>query len=195
MIQIFSFNQPNHSEAAVTLYPSPTLAPPAPLLKTKTALSFAISSTTFPSVPTGEGNANEAESGTAQSIPTSTTRLLVGCRRKVVLYSWKDGQRHEAKVRIHSMLTLRDDVDLDQGSISPAFSTRCHLSRPRHCVFRLHCHRPCSVPAVYYDSDRYCFPAADNNSFFNSEGGIDRSLWLYVIRIWGKGKGVCRSRG
>ncbi|KAF8333851.1 hypothetical protein F5887DRAFT_991627 [Amanita rubescens] len=86
------------SEATVTLYPTPSFAPPKPLLKAKTAFSFAISSTTRRLVPTGDGNDKKAESETkAESTPTLFTRLLVGCRRKAVLYSWKDGKPQEAR--------------------------------------------------------------------------------------------------
>jgi hypothetical protein len=34
----------------------------------------------------------------AVSIPTVITQLMVGCRRKVVIYTWKDGEAQEAKV-------------------------------------------------------------------------------------------------
>ncbi len=153
MIQVIYSQLTNYSEATVTLYPSPSFAPPEPLLKAKAAFSFAVSSTTRRPVPTGDGNDNKAESETmAQTAPTVFTRLLVGCRRKVVLYSWKDGERQGAKVRIRVM-SLRNDVDVDQGSTPPPFTTRCHFSRPRHCMFRVLCHRACHFSAVYHDSD------------------------------------------
>jgi hypothetical protein len=154
MIQVICSQLTNYSEATVTLYPTPSFAPPKPLLKAKTAFSFAVSSTARRLVPTGDGNDNKAESETkAESTPTVFTRLLVGCRRKVVLYSWKDGKPQEARVRIFVMSSLRNDVDLDQGSTPPPFTTRRHFSRPRHCMFRVLCHRACHFPAVYHDSD------------------------------------------
>lgn len=101
MIQVICSPLTNYLEATVTLYPSPSFAPPKPLLKAKAAFSFAVSSTTRRPIPTGDGNDNKAGSETmAQSAPTVFTRLLVGCRRKAVLYSWKDGEPQNAKVRI-----------------------------------------------------------------------------------------------
>ncbi|KAF7312336.1 Rab guanyl-nucleotide exchange factor [Mycena indigotica] len=79
------------SEAAVTLLPLPNLSPPTPLLKAKAAFSFAIHSSVqhvAPDLPPG---------AKATSIPTLVTQLVVGCRRKVVIYSWKDGEAQESK--------------------------------------------------------------------------------------------------
>ncbi|KAF7327882.1 Rab guanyl-nucleotide exchange factor [Mycena kentingensis (nom. inval.)] len=79
------------SEATVTLFPLPTLSPPTPLQKAKAAFSFAIHSSiqhATPSVPAGVK---------AASIPSLLTQLVVGCRRKVVVYSWKDGDAQESK--------------------------------------------------------------------------------------------------
>ncbi|KAJ7052608.1 hypothetical protein C8F01DRAFT_1170573 [Mycena amicta] len=79
------------SEATVTLFPLPTFAPPTPLLKAKAAFSFAIHTSiqhVAPDVPPG---------AKATAIPTLVTQLVVGCRRKVVVYSWKDGEAQEPK--------------------------------------------------------------------------------------------------
>ncbi|KAJ7284535.1 hypothetical protein C8J57DRAFT_1669706 [Mycena rebaudengoi] len=80
------------SESTVTLYPLPTFSPATPLLKAKAAFSFAIHSSIqhIDREPT-EGFVKAA------SIPTIVTQLLVGCRRKVVIYCWKDGEAQETK--------------------------------------------------------------------------------------------------
>ena len=86
-------------EATVTLFPLPSISPPTPLIKTKTAFSFAVHS----SIQQVQLDLNPQQSGDPefkkpQVIPTLLTQLLVGCRRKVVLYSWKDGEYQEVKV-------------------------------------------------------------------------------------------------
>ncbi|KAJ7039656.1 hypothetical protein C8F04DRAFT_1086112 [Mycena alexandri] len=81
------------SESTVTLFPLPTFSPATPLLKAKAAFSFAIHSAIqhiSPDTPTGEFSK-------PAPIPTLITQLVVGCRRKVVVYSWKDGDPQESK--------------------------------------------------------------------------------------------------
>ncbi|KAI6042930.1 vacuolar sorting protein 39 domain 1-domain-containing protein [Pisolithus marmoratus] len=76
------------SETLVTLYPLPSFSPPTPLTKAKGALSFA----TYSSVL----DTQSSDGGTA-AIPTMVTQLIIGCRRKVVIYCWKDGEAQEIK--------------------------------------------------------------------------------------------------
>ncbi|KAF8634148.1 hypothetical protein AX15_001050 [Amanita polypyramis BW_CC] len=83
------------SEATVTLLPLPTFSPSTPLSKAKAALSFAVFSTTRQLKL--EKDTTEEPDKSVQPIPMSMTQLLVGCRRKVVLYSWKDGEPQDAK--------------------------------------------------------------------------------------------------
>ncbi|KAF7375244.1 Rab guanyl-nucleotide exchange factor [Mycena sanguinolenta] len=81
------------SESTVSLFPLPTFAPVTPLPKAKAAFSFAIHSCIqhiSSDVPTGEFSK-------PTSIPTLVTQLIVGCRRKVVVYCWKDGEPQEPK--------------------------------------------------------------------------------------------------
>ena len=47
--------------------------------------------------PLSGGFSGEAERGPIP-IPTMMTTLVVGCRRRVVVYSWKDGEAQEVKV-------------------------------------------------------------------------------------------------
>lgn len=80
------------SDTLVTLYPLPSLSPPTPLNKARSALSFSIHSFAV-SVPS-----RDQTSGFSQAaIPTMLTQLIIGCRRKVVIYSWKDGEAQEIK--------------------------------------------------------------------------------------------------
>ncbi|TFK27815.1 hypothetical protein FA15DRAFT_666044 [Coprinopsis marcescibilis] len=85
------------SEMTVTLFPLPSLSPPTPLAMAKAAFSFAV----YSSVQSGTTSASDAVSELSDSksapIPTLVTYLLVGCRRKAVLYTWKDGEPQEVK--------------------------------------------------------------------------------------------------
>ncbi|KAJ7510485.1 hypothetical protein B0H11DRAFT_1190833 [Mycena galericulata] len=83
------------SESMVTLFPLPTFSPPTPLLKAKAAFSFAIHSS-VQHIPS-DGKSTTGEFARTPSIPTLITQLVVGCRRKVVIYSWKDGEAQELK--------------------------------------------------------------------------------------------------
>ena len=94
--QLGHFTQQPSLEAAVTLFPLPSISSPTLLTKAKAAFSFAIHSSLQQDVnPPQSGNSEFTKS---QAIPTLVTQLLVGCRRKVVLYSWKDGEPQEVKV-------------------------------------------------------------------------------------------------
>ncbi|KAI6108169.1 hypothetical protein F5141DRAFT_100478 [Pisolithus sp. B1] len=76
------------SETLVTLYPLPSFSPPTPLTKAKSAFSFA----TYSSV----ADRQSSHDGTT-AIPTMITQLIIGCRRKVVVYCWKDGEAQDIK--------------------------------------------------------------------------------------------------
>ncbi|KAI0714450.1 hypothetical protein C8T65DRAFT_644360 [Cerioporus squamosus] len=81
------------SEAQLTLFPYPTYSPPTPLVKTKGALCFALhtgveyldTDTLVPATPGTPGKGKSISKG----VPALVTRLAVGCRRKIVLYSWR----------------------------------------------------------------------------------------------------------
>ncbi|KAK7032798.1 rab guanyl-nucleotide exchange factor [Favolaschia claudopus] len=81
------------SESTVSLFPLPTFSPPTPLLKAKAAFSFAIHT----SIQHVVSEAVTGEFSKPTSIPTLVTQLVVGCRRKVVIYCWKDGEPQDTK--------------------------------------------------------------------------------------------------
>lgn len=86
------------SEDSVTLFPLPTFSPPTPLVKTKTAFSFAVhTSIQHIAIDDKSDYSSGTEFARPKPIPTRITQLLVGCRRKVVLYSWRDGEAQEVK--------------------------------------------------------------------------------------------------
>ncbi|XP_006455342.1 hypothetical protein AGABI2DRAFT_187742 [Agaricus bisporus var. bisporus H97] len=111
------------SEMTVTLFPVPGFTPSTVLVKAKAAFSFGLHTTiqhspASTSVGTGKDASNIATppsatiglpgsmadsfshpnaGATTMSIPSVVTQLLVGCRRKVVVYTWKDGEAQEIK--------------------------------------------------------------------------------------------------
>lgn len=96
---MFGFDSTGVLDATVTLFPLPSISPPTPLTKAKAAFSFAIHSCLQHVQPdVNPQQSGDTEFKKSQAIPTLVTQLLVGCRRKVVLYSWKDGEPQEVKV-------------------------------------------------------------------------------------------------
>ncbi|KAH7913588.1 hypothetical protein BJ138DRAFT_1177962 [Hygrophoropsis aurantiaca] len=100
------------SETIPTLYPLPSFSPPTVLAKAKGALSFAVHSSV---------HHETLESGKGEDIPTMVTQLVVGCRRKVVIYTWKDGETQEIKESVlpHSPRAM---VFLDYDNVCFAYS-------------------------------------------------------------------------
>ncbi|KAF5342379.1 hypothetical protein D9611_001421 [Ephemerocybe angulata] len=85
------------SEMNINLLPLPSLSPPTPLTQAKAAFSFAIHSSVQDIQEATSSVTAELDQPKPKPIPTLVTRLLVGCRRKAVLYTWKDGEAQEAK--------------------------------------------------------------------------------------------------
>ncbi|ESK95857.1 rab guanyl-nucleotide exchange factor [Moniliophthora roreri MCA 2997] len=85
------------SESTVTLFPLPTFSPPTVLNNAKTAFSFAIHSMVRHVLPDGSLEQSSDSFFKPKAIPTLFTRLVVGCQRRVVIYSWKDGDAQEVK--------------------------------------------------------------------------------------------------
>ena len=83
----------------VGLFPLPSLSLPTFLPKAKAAFSFAVHSyvvnvETLASPSTSEDDSSKRP----QPVPSLITILFVGCRRRAVIYSWKDGEPQEVKV-------------------------------------------------------------------------------------------------
>ena len=78
------------SDSNVTLYPLPGLTPPTPLPAARGAMAFAVNTAVQHIGSDGQND--------PRGIPTVITTLAVGCKRKVVLYSWKDGEPQGPKV-------------------------------------------------------------------------------------------------
>jgi len=83
---------------SVTLHPIPDLQPSSQLSKAKAAFSFAIHTSVQHISPPGKS--------TTIPVPTVVSYLVVACRRKLVLYSWKDGEPQEAEVRFSTLAFL-----------------------------------------------------------------------------------------
>ena len=112
------------ADSTVTLYPLPTFSPPTPLPKAKPAMSFAINTT----VEREEDDKGSKASG----VPVVVTRLVVGCRRKVAVYSWKDGEPQEARVSLSAHICHINTNAFYVGSCPPTFTTKSGLSEWPH---------------------------------------------------------------
>lgn len=141
-----------YSESVVTLFPLPGLAPPTPLIKAKAAFSFALHTHVSSSQPDG----SSGELGRMASIPTVETYLLVGCRRKAVIYSWKDGEAQEVKVmhmfRIHS-----SSLTHFSGSTPSSLGSNHIVPGPYNSVFCLFSDRICHVFTEDVNRYGHCF--------------------------------------
>ena len=84
-------------DSTVTLYPLPDLVPPTPLAQVRKAFSFASNSTVESVLPDGKVQSFE-DAAMNKGIPTVVTYLVVGCQRKIYVYSWRDGEAQEVKV-------------------------------------------------------------------------------------------------
>jgi hypothetical protein len=88
-------------ESQVTLFDLPDLSKSTPLLKAKTAFSFAVHTSVQHLYPDGKTTRPQGAefSSPAITVPTVITYLVVGCQRKLVVYAWKDGEAQDIKVR------------------------------------------------------------------------------------------------
>ena len=83
----------------VGLFPLPSLSLPTFLPKAKAAFSFAVHSYVMNiESPASPSTFEDDPSKRSQPVPSLITILLVGCRRRAVIYSWKDGEPREVKV-------------------------------------------------------------------------------------------------
>ncbi|CAE6468651.1 unnamed protein product [Rhizoctonia solani] len=98
------------SDSVVTLFPLATLSTPTVLTQTRNASVFALDTTVQYELADGS-YATAAQSG-SKGIATVVTVLAVGCKRKVVVFRWHDGEAQPVK-----------ELALDHTPRAIAFST------------------------------------------------------------------------
>ncbi|KAF8688888.1 Vacuolar sorting protein 39 domain 1, partial [Rhizoctonia solani] len=98
------------SDSVVTLFPLSTLSTPTVLTQTRNASVFALDTSVQYELSDGS-YATAAQSG-SRGIATVVTVLAVGCKRKVVIFRWHDGEAQPVK-----------ELALDHTPRAIAFST------------------------------------------------------------------------
>jgi hypothetical protein len=139
-------------EMTVTLFPVPGFTPSTVLVKAKAAFSFGLHTTIqhSPASVSGSGKdvsniatppsatiglpgsfaensfTHTSAAATAMSIPSVVTQLVVGCRRKVVVYTWKDGEAQDIKVCFHLLFCATHGlcIVISVGSTYTPFTSR-----------------------------------------------------------------------
>ncbi|KAI0035408.1 hypothetical protein K488DRAFT_43415 [Vararia minispora EC-137] len=114
------------AEMQVTLLSLPDLSSPTPLPKAKAAFSFAVHTFVEHSEPDIPRSPRSSPGGKRMTVPTVVTHLLIGCRRKMVLYSWRDGDAQEVKEATlpHSARTI---AFLNDSIVSLSYDTATHV--------------------------------------------------------------------
>ena len=102
----------------VTLYPIPDLQPSSPLSKAKAAFSFTIHTTVQHIPPPGKSP--------TIPVPTVVSYLVVACRRKLVIYSWKDGEPQDVQVRLLMLMPV-SELKLCRKFLYHTLPERCLL--------------------------------------------------------------------
>ncbi len=143
----------------VSLLPVPSLSPPTPLVKAKAAFSFAIFSSLEHSVPAGAESPTGADFSSAhlktKTIPVMVTQLIVGCRRKLVMYSWRDGEAQEVKVRRSPIRMTCISPENKLGSSTSSFSPCNSVPKLRDVILRLLSYRARYILHSHPHSDRH----------------------------------------
>lgn len=87
------------SDSTVSLYALPALTPVTPLTQTRGAIVFALNSAVIHMLPDGRRpDPSDGPQSESRGIPSIITHLAVGCRKKIVIFSWRDGEAQGAKV-------------------------------------------------------------------------------------------------
>ena len=108
----------------MTLYPLPGFSPPTPLTKSKQALSIATFTGVVHNNTADKGALSPDDTVKAKDVPSVVTHLAIGCKRKIVIYSWKDGEPQEPQVRrgdsvVYSELSTHSHIQETTLSHSP----------------------------------------------------------------------------
>lgn len=106
------------ADTSVTLFPIPDLHPPSPLSKAKAAFSFAIHTSVQHIPPPGRSP--------TIPVPTVVSYLAIACRRKLVIYSWKDGEPQEVQVTPPMFIVL-SELKVCRKLLYPTRPERCPL--------------------------------------------------------------------
>lgn len=85
------------SDSLVTLFPLPELVPPTPLQQSRKAFSFAVNSTVENTSAGEKCQSFDSPSNPVPGVPTLVTYLVIGSQRKLVIYSWRDGEAQDIK--------------------------------------------------------------------------------------------------
>ncbi len=170
-----------------TLFPLPTLSPPTVLTQAKAAFSFTIHS--FTQHIDAEGKPSQPD---VKTIPTLITYLVVGCRRKVVIYTWKDGEAQEVKVRNTRFWSNYTLTVSTLGSSVSAFSQSHVIHDQRMHLLCIFPNRICRLQHVLYDSCR-CHDADNYIHHGVWYGCIFWSHGVYDPWSWSKSETICRT--
>lgn len=88
----------------------PNVTPTTALQQTRGALCFTIETWVLYSLPDGTLSPNKDTHG----VPTVLTFLAVGCKRRIVVFSWKDGEAQDPKVLLSFVrVPLTDPISKD----------------------------------------------------------------------------------
>ncbi|VDB94289.1 unnamed protein product [Peniophora sp. CBMAI 1063] len=114
------------ADSQVTLYPIPDFAPPTPLTKAKTVFSFAVHTFVEHEEAARPKSPYSDQSARRMAVPTVVTYLVVGCQRKMVMYSWKDGDAQDVKEAPlpHSARTI---AFIDNHTVSLSYDLTTHV--------------------------------------------------------------------
>jgi hypothetical protein len=83
-------------DAAVFLHPLPALTPTQTIPDSKGALCFAINTTV--EYTNEDGTTTSVKDPAKKQVPAVITMLAIGCKRRILLCSWKDGEPQPSKV-------------------------------------------------------------------------------------------------
>ncbi|QRW03855.1 Rho guanine nucleotide exchange factor [Ceratobasidium sp. AG-Ba] len=84
------------SDGVITIFPLSSLSPPTVLTQTRNASVFAID--TSVQYELSDGSLATPTQSESKGIATVVTVLAVGCKRKVVIFRWHDGEPQQVKV-------------------------------------------------------------------------------------------------
>lgn len=166
-------------DSQIILYHLPDYTPTV-LSKAKAAFSFAVNTSILYLSPDG---VEEPETGrTASSIPTHVTQLAIGCRRKLVVFKWWDGEPQEPTVSIHHTPFLCGTNVIFAGNAFTTFTTRdsvFHTYNTMHRIFSLRILRIITQP-VSSSTNRNSHSLTNDN--FHSSWCAKRFNGIHVAR-------------